>query len=151
MTSLICHFSKWRGAGEERCYVWPCSGPARKNSWGTWSSRETLSAVTMKWWSLISSGQWGWATVSSVPVTLGKQTLGSSGTCLVEYCEIKPWREEKESWLIISYHFLQDQGQCSPVKGKLGKNFQEACMGEVGAPWQIKHTKEAYRGGSKDR
>lgn len=52
--------------------------------------------------------------------------------------------------LIISTHFLQDQQQCSPVKGKLGEKFQEAWTGELG---KVKHkyTKEVYRGKSKDK
>lgn len=34
-------------------------------------------------------------TVNSPPWTSEKQTLASSGVSLVEYCEMKPWKEER--------------------------------------------------------
>lgn len=75
---------------EERCYA----GPARKGWWGIWCSGAPLAAATMKWCSSRPLEQGGGCIASSLHWTSGEQTFASSGTCLVKYHGIKPWREE---------------------------------------------------------
>ena len=66
----------------------------KKGLVGMGGSRAALAVVIMKWWSSTSLGQREGCIASSLLWTSGEQTLASSGTCLVEYHGIKPWREE---------------------------------------------------------
>ncbi|GAB0180270.1 mitochondrial enolase superfamily member 1 [Grus japonensis] len=99
----------------------------------------------MKWWNSGSSGQRGGHIASSLPWTSGEQTLASSGICLVEYHETKPWKAQ-DSWLILKAHLLQAQERCIPTKRKSSKTTKRPPWMNKELLGKVKQKKEAYRG-----
>ena len=132
---------------------WTLFSPTRRVSWGMWSSRATLAAVTMKWWRSRSLWQRGGRTASLLPWTSGEQTLASPGTWLVEYHGIKPWGEEGLKkvgwyWRITSSKLRSDASQQRASQAKTPGGLH----GWTRSSWtNSNRRKKPAEGGSKDR